>query len=415
MMIRGIAPRGLILAVCLLAATCLSATASSAGDHANSTGTESQRSASERPARPGCSWRTIPSPSYRPKRYDSFLRSVGVLSRDDAWAIGTAYINQEGGRERPLLLHWNGARWRLASSSGLGRFQPQAISGDAPNDVWAVGWGGNHGVIEHWDGTSWTKAAPADPGTKYWHFFGVDAVSPSNVWAVGGTATGHLGAPLIEHWNGAAWRIVSSEDVPVSPQTGLPYASLQGIDTARRSDSWAVGEATNVAPDGASNGLAERFEGSRWVAVTSPNRTAARGVPYDHLFSVAVESKTSAWAVGSFGSGSGIGGGGDHALAERWDGKKWTFSRLPKFSSRTSLESVVRTPRAGVWSVGSRGVQTRSKALILRWTGWRWTRVISHGGAGAELSAVDGAHGTLIAVGGRITANGEATLTMLCR
>src|SRR6266852_8298727 len=93
-----------------------------------------------------------------------------------------------------------------------------AVSGTSASDVWAVGFSNSNNVnesrtlIEHWDGASWKVVASPNPGSTPAcvnlnsgnYLNAVAAVSPTNVWAVGFYFTCNtLLKPLILHWNGA--------------------------------------------------------------------------------------------------------------------------------------------------------------------------------------------------------------------
>src|SRR5262245_12941484 len=58
----------------------------------------------------GAAWRVVRSPD--PFRFDDVLSAVTVLSARDAWAVGTT-TNGIGG-DRALIVHWDGATWRVA-------------------------------------------------------------------------------------------------------------------------------------------------------------------------------------------------------------------------------------------------------------------------------------------------------------
>src|SRR5207244_228061 len=65
------------------------------------------------------------------------------------------------------------------------------------NDVWAVGEyssapcciGPNQTLVEHWDGAQWRVVSTPSPGTA--RFYGVVAVGANDVWAVGEYYDGH--------------------------------------------------------------------------------------------------------------------------------------------------------------------------------------------------------------------------------
>src|SRR5205085_3994843 len=110
-------------------------------------------------------------------------------------------------------------RWTVVDSPSPGsRNELQAVDGSSSNDVWAVGFTSNGGsartLILRWNGSTWTETPSPNPGPGGNYLFGVAALSPDNVWAVG--ASGDVdhgnGVPLTEHWEGRSWAVVPSAD-----------------------------------------------------------------------------------------------------------------------------------------------------------------------------------------------------------
>jgi hypothetical protein len=97
----------------------------------------------------------------------------------------------------------------------------------------------------------------------------MDAISPTNVWAVGGSgdnASPYGGTPsntLIEHWDGTAWSVVPS------PSTGTD--NLTGVTESATNNLWAVGYDT---PSGATQPqtLTLNYNGTAWTTVASPDQ-----------------------------------------------------------------------------------------------------------------------------------------------
>ena len=308
------------------------------------------------------------------------LSAVTALSRNDIWVVGENMINRIGlplQASHALLEHWNGSQW-------CGRPDPYPITGTAvkesvnlralaaasTNDVWAVGdvdaVGGEHALIEHWDGSRWSVTPnPANGGS----LSGVAAISPTDAWAVGsyftGTSSGNRA--LIEHWNGKQWSIIPNP-APIS-------SYFSGITALSANDVWAVGDTPNSAT------LIVHWDGKRWSVVPSPNPGHLAPNGYNLLSSVAAVSANDVWAVGDFVPIP------THTpvatLALHWNGSRWSVVSSPSPSiggNGNDLVSVAARSANDVWAVGISG-----NALIEHWDGSRWSVVQ---GAGQELSAV---------------------------
>jgi hypothetical protein len=56
-------------------------------------------------------------------------------------------------------------------------------------------------------------AAPAQPPTDFNALSGLGVVSAKDIWAVGSRGD-DVNEPLVEHWNGTAWAVVSVPELP---------------------------------------------------------------------------------------------------------------------------------------------------------------------------------------------------------
>ena len=66
-------------------------------------------------------------------------------------------------------------------------------------------------LIERWDGTSWAiVSSPNTSTTQNNYLYGVTCASASECWAVGYYFYGSAYQTLIERWDGTSWAIVSS-------------------------------------------------------------------------------------------------------------------------------------------------------------------------------------------------------------
>jgi hypothetical protein len=188
----------------------------------------------------GTSWRRfrLGTPSLTPtpvpqQACDTYggLAGITVVSASDIWAVGDA-----------TTCRFNGRTWTEVPSP-----QPRPeydelsypledVAAAAPDDVWAVGsrvidtgfsvvW---DSLIEHWDGTQWTRHIIDVPPDQT--LYGVDAVASNDIWAVGRNDYG----ATIDHYDGSTWSHVAT---PAAGQGG----ALGGIGSSAPDDLWAAG------------------------------------------------------------------------------------------------------------------------------------------------------------------------------
>src|SRR5689334_8391998 len=188
----------------------------------------------------GSAWRAVTTPKLASGATGwALLRGVDASSATSALAVGEA-------NGAAAALRWNGSSWGkvpAAAPSGSALYDVKAFS---PTDAWAVGriapaFNGLT-LIEHWQGSSWTQVASPSPGTRDNTLSAVAGSAPNDVWAVGyshdlpyGNRALHS---LIEHYDGSAWTRVPSPDLDVQ-------TVLNGVVALSSNDAWAVGYASN--------------------------------------------------------------------------------------------------------------------------------------------------------------------------
>jgi hypothetical protein len=266
--------------------------------------------------------------------------------------------------------------WERTSSPNIGGATPvdQELLGVAAvseSDVWAVGWAQDpegppyvkRTLIEHFDGSAWRIVpSPNVPNDTISQLHAVSGASANDVWAVGFSHDGTLPSrTLIQHWDGSQWRIEPSP----SPDDQLN--ALLGVAALSANDAWAVGYRSGTQTESPIDTLIVHWDGVSWRQVPSPN---VAGVA-NQLFGVTAISADDIWAVG-FAGGS--------PLAMHWDGSTWRIVPVP---ADTGLRSEYFTAVTGaatndVWAVGlGRGVFTNQTFAIIRhWDGARWTAKI---------------------------------------
>jgi hypothetical protein len=256
----------------------------------------------------GSAWTIVPTPATSGSAR-SILAGVVDFGTSNAWAVGRS---RNG---RVLVEHWDGSAWSLVAvpdpavpaGSTLASSTLTGVAATSPTDIWAVGSYAVSGtaltgktLTMHYDGTAWTVVPSPSPsgGTTLnplrTVLNSVTAISPTDVWAVGNTFTTdgtNLPDKVVSmHWNGTAWRLVST----ANPGTN---AVLTGVSARSATDVWAVGyhdDRSGSIPIRVT--VTEHWTGSSWTVVPSPNGTSGD----TSLFGVSVTPGTGpVWAVGA--------------------------------------------------------------------------------------------------------------------
>jgi hypothetical protein len=332
----------------------------------------------------GTSWSQVAVPSS-----GAALGVVVAPSATEVWAFGTSDV----------ALHRDGTSWHRVTlptpkdSAAPAFWGAGAIS---PDDIWAVGsvapaHAPEHAIIDHWNGRRW-QLVPGPPARS--ELYGVAALSADNVWAVGAasvsTANGFERLALALHWNGKAWKQVPTPNPAPSTMAATHVSNvLSAVSGSSSRDVWAVGQ-YNLWQGGTrgSRALVLHWNGKSWKLVPSPSIVAGH---VSWLNGVAAPSATGAWAVGGVNNHN-----ARHALAERWNGQRWSVVRInsPVLSGASALAA------NDAWAAGG---SYAGPGRIMRWNGHLWTLATKldprHSlAAVAEVSPTD-----VWAVGGRFT------------
>jgi hypothetical protein len=268
------------------------------------------------------------------------------VSASDVWAVGSS-IGQLG-FSQALAEHWDGQRWSVVGGTPFGTtsrlFDVDVL---ASNDIWAVGWYASQAtnnwaqpLVEHWDGTAWRVVESPALGTSS-ELHAVAAISPSDVWAVGTTYATRY-ETLVLHWDGTSWTRIPS------PNVG-PYGNgLSGLSAVTATDIWAVGAGNN-----SSVSLTIHWDGTSWSVVPSPNSTN----PENLLEAVAARAADDVWAVGYSLYSVPVGEDYEYhdlPLLMHWDGAAWTlFDSAATNSDDNRRNGVDTLPDGDAWVVGT--------------------------------------------------------------
>jgi hypothetical protein len=337
-------------------------------------------------------WQLASHPKVAESNYEE-LDATLATSSSEAWAAG--FDRVRNGPFRALIEHFNGGAWTIGSSAPIAgsddtRFH--ALAATSPSNAWVVGSdttsaGVGHGLIEHWNGSVWTRnpTAANEPATST--LVGVSADSPNDAWAVGYARPTSAFEPLIEHYNGSGWTAVAG----AASYPGGANNRLLTVAALSPSDVWALG-VTGRHPDP----VFEHWNGSSWSIVPQP----ASG--YDVFLSgISAVGPSDIWAVG----GQKV----TETLTEHWNGSAWSIVPSPNVAPKVEGEAINSTLSAvsalgpsDVWAVGHSINFTAGSVestLTEHWNGSAWSIAASPGNA--PLSSVSGLPGgPLFAVGG---------------
>jgi hypothetical protein len=239
----------------------------------------------------GVNWSEIPSPNMG--SVSNALYGVSANTSNDVWAVG------QFGSVQPyiyptelLIMHWDGRQWTIFRQQPVGQNSVlYGVTAVSANDAWAVGvyddGTSTQGLIMHWDGTDWHDVSPYVAAVSS-RLYSVVAVSADDVWAVGSYNSFHHNHEqnLAMHWDGVNWSLVSS------PSVGTSYDTFFGVAAVSSSDVWAVGRYRGYP--NVTKTLVEHWDGTQWQVSPTPDN----GIDAHLLRGVAAVSADDIWGVG---------------------------------------------------------------------------------------------------------------------
>jgi hypothetical protein len=223
---------------------------------------------------------------------------------------------------------------------------------------------------------TWTRVASPNRGTVASALQDVVMVpGTSTAWAVGYYYDSNLAAyrTMTQRFNGASWSIVPSVNASA---TG--YSQLNRVDATSTSNVWAIGS------------LVERYDGTNWVAMSSPAGVAPRGLD--------VVSPSEVWVAGYSGSA---------ATVAQWKNGTWTTKYTQASTGRhlTVFEAIAVDGSGKVWAVGwDRDYDAPGRpvsSLVVHFDGISWRREATPNPANRNtlMDVVALANGEVFAVG----------------
>ena len=293
----------------------------------------------------------------------AFARSAGAAALAGATLATQAFIAVPAQSAAVHRSPAGGAGWRLDKTISIRDKEVLLLSLDAvsASDAWAAGFvTSEYGtsappLIEHWNGTAWRQIVL--PG-KLAHRVGPDlfgyvgASSETNVWVV--SVEGHY----LRRSSGGRW---SMGTLPGARRGSVLI--IDSVETLSRTDVWALG--VRVDPQFKSVPYAARFNGRQWTTVRVPGSGP--------ISQVSVISPRDIWAVA----------GGTPPLAGRtptpsrvlhWNGVAWRAMAVqPRLPRHASLTAILAKGGSDIWVGGSVLNSRRGTCELARhWNGRTW-------------------------------------------
>lgn len=250
----------------------------------------------------GTRWKNVPNPKLRTND-NSALNGVVALASNNVYAVG--YQPASNGAVLTLIEHWDGTAWSvMPSPSPTTGNVLSAVSANSATDIWAVGTKTDiattsiQTLVQHFDGTSWKIVASPNPLPKSFLnqnvLSSVQVVSATDVTAVGflNDAANQRVLTLVEHWDGAKWKVVTS---PNQSTSAGALNTLRGVSAISGTDLYAVGFFEDTATGGQHQTLVEHFDGASWTIVSSPTRDVAQQI----FGTFALPGSGDVWVVGA--------------------------------------------------------------------------------------------------------------------
>lgn len=344
----------------------------------------------------------IGPPNYTFAGTTGSIASISMVSPNEGWALAQTLKTPQGARsaKEVTLYHYLRGKWfpvyvpisvDFSTTGQNGNGGPGGFNGtismDSPTDGWAdVHNFNNVTVLLHYTGGTWREVQR--PGADV---YGVRALSPHSVWAMGwvlnnqipcpgpvapGTTCTTPGANLL-HFDGERW---TSQSLPVNSSFGQ---GVIGYSIASDHQGWALVN-SGGEPSSSSGQQFEimRYDGSSWSVLSTfrPGMLA-------YMTAFSMVSDTEGWALGQRTVTDASGSTTDVPLKQvlyHYRNGHWSEVTLPiSGGTFTTLDSISMLSPSDGWIVGTvhsaypgaTVADYQAHTIFFHYTKGKWTQV----------------------------------------
>jgi hypothetical protein len=311
----------------------------------------------------GTSWGIVASPNKTGTTVaGDYLNGISCVSTSFCMAVG--FYQQSGGRsDESLIERWNGTKWSIVPSPNVASVSNDLDAVSCYSTTFCMAVGATlkgtsflaQTTAQKWNGSTWSLLQPKNTSTSFNnHLWGVSCSKASFCMAVGyyDTATTELG--LTERSNGSAWAIVTSPKHSGGPTKAVD--DLWSVSCVKNTTTFCMAAGDYVNTSSAKQTLVERFNGSSWTMLSSPNKSTTQS---DGLGSAVSCSATNFCMDSTFSSPN---TGHELTAILHWNGTSVSFVASPNATNADNILDATScvtsafcmavglyTPTTGIW------------------------------------------------------------------
>ncbi len=297
----------------------------------------------------GSGWVTVPHPNG--SIATGTLNAVRCPTTTTCFGVG--FYRRSSIATAPLIEQSGNPSWTVVavpSPAGAANTELTGIGCPSATSCFAVGWtrrfqAPRQNFIMHWNGSSWAIVPAPQLAEGSTRLTGISCGSATGCFAIG-TDELFLDRTLALHWNGLSWKIVPTPNHSAGTLNRLEAVSCRGA-----TNCFAVGSWEDPNTSDSAKSLIERWNGSSWTIVASPNVA-----PTDRLTGVSCPSATSCYAVGTINFGK--------TLVERWNGSAWSIVASANSSTGSVFSGISCATPTSCFAVGSSASGTNQEHRV---------------------------------------------------